>query len=277
MADWIINEFSSKYKIAYLSRGYERSSRGSVIANEHSTPEQIGDEPFLIFQRWKAGIKVVVDGNRRRGVELIRKNFPDVNLIVLDDGYQHRYVTPRVSVLLTSWSRPFFNNYLLPSGTLRDVQSRYKQATAFIFTKALQADAGSLALTTQEWKNNGLIEKPLFVSTVQYETPINGSGDVLNNGQRVILVAGLADNRPFFSYASGRFEAIKTISKPDHYRYSPNFFREYSLENYPILTTEKDFYKLLAFAPDPKQIYYLPIKIDIYPKQLFIETIESRF
>lgn len=276
MSDWLIKMLHLKYKIAYLSRGYGRQSKGSVVANESSSISDLGDEPYLIYQRWKNKIALVVEADRRKGVELIKRTLPDVNLILLDDGFQHRWVVPKVSVLLTPFTLPFFQNFLFPSGTLRDERSQYKRADVVVFSRCAELSQRIHRQVQQIWKDKGLIDRPLFLSAIRYEAARNWKGEFLAQGRKVVAVAGLANNEPFFSKVKSIYSIDQFISKPDHYAYLPSFFSGNRLENKTILTTEKDFFKLSQQAPDPDRVYFLPITIEIYPEDSFIQTLENQ-
>ena len=276
MSDWLIQKLHKKYKIAYLSRGYKRKSKGPLLANAQHSIDDLGDEPYLIFQRWNQHIQLVVDADRRRGIELITHNFPEVNLIILDDGYQHRWVLPKINILLTPFSNPFYFNFLLPVGTLRDEKSQYKRADLVVFSRSPAFSNDLLNDLKQHWNHKELMEKPLFMSSIQYLQPVNWKGEILPPTQKLTAIAGLANNEPFFSKIKLLYTIDQFVSKPDHYAYLPGFFAENQLETSTIITTEKDFYKLLQVAPDRDRIYYLPICIEIFPEVSFIQAIESQ-
>lgn len=276
MSDWLISRLHSKYKIAYLSRGYGRKSKGTVIATESSSVSDLGDEPHLIYQRWKSRIVLVVEADRRKGIEMIIRSFPDVNLIILDDGFQHRWVTPKVSVLLTPMSFPFFQNFLIPSGSLRDERKQYERANVVVFTRCEELSSGTHNFAENLWKDKQLKNKPLFLSSIRYEPARNRIGEILNHDEKVVAVAGLANNELFFSKARALHSVVQFIGKADHYAYLPSFFGENQLENKTVLTTEKDFYKLILLAPNPDRVYFLPITIEVYPEDSFIQAIENQ-
>ena len=275
MADFLIRHFSNKFPIAYLSRGYKRSSKGFQIATAESSVSDLGDEAFQIFSKWNNKITVAVDADRKQGIQEIMERKPETRLILLDDAMQHLRVKPAMNILLTPASRPFFRNYLLPAGSLRDIKEAYKKADLVVFTKASQANDETLTILQTLWDKNQLEPKPLFVSSLQYKTAVNKDGTVLSSNEPVVCVAGLASNQLFFEYCSKNFSVKKCLSKPDHYRYLNDFFQTESLSGTTVLTTEKDFQKLLTIAPHPEKIFYLPIEIQIYPEADFLSTIEK--
>lgn len=275
-ADYLIRQFGIKYKVAYLSRGYKRKSVGFVRATVDSTVEDLGDEAFLIYQKWKERIALAVDSDRRRGIRNLMEQFPGLQLIILDDGMQHRRVKSKLLIQLTPFSNPFYKNELLPIGRLRDVPEQSSLSDVLIYTKAPFATENQLVKKKNELKAFGFPAKPTFISALHYGKPVNSLGEILEPGSAVVAVAGLASNLSFFDMVEGRFSVQKLISKPDHYEYLPAFFSQNQLKDATLLTTEKDFHKLVALAPNPSKIYYLPIEMEIYPEELFLKTIENQ-
>ena len=117
-SEFFIEMLKDKFNIALLSRGYKRKSKGFILADENATASLIGDEPFQIKQKYK-DVSVAVDADRCNGIRKILKDKPNTNLIILDDAFQHRYVNPKVSVLLFDYNNMFYNDTLLPVGNLR--------------------------------------------------------------------------------------------------------------------------------------------------------------
>lgn len=275
MADFLISHFAKKIPVAYLSRGYKRSSDGFQMASPASTVADLGDEAFQIYSRWKSNLAVAVDADRKNGILEILRRKPESQLILLDDAMQHLQVKPALNILLTPASRPFFRNHLLPAGNLRDIRDAYKKADLVVFTKATRANDETLRSLQALWDKNELEPKPLFVSSLLYKTAVNKDGNVLSSTEPVVCVAGLASNQLFFEHCSKNFSVKKCLSKPDHYRYLGDFFQTESLAESTVLTTEKDFQKLLNIAPYPEKVYYLPIEIQIHPEADFLATIEK--
>jgi tetraacyldisaccharide 4'-kinase len=276
MTDWLIEHLSQKYKIAYLSRGYQRKSEGFQMADHNATVENFGDEAFLIFKKWREKIVLAVDANRVRGISQLLENHPDIQVILLDDGMQHRWVMPKILIQLTPFAKPFFENQLFPMGSLRDQKKEYKRTDLLVFTKAPEASENLKIKLTNQLKSAGFPIKKTFVSRLIYLPAINLNGSLLSQKEPVVAVSGLANNQTFFDYVNHNFSVARSISKPDHYRYLPGFFADQNIENQTVLTTEKDFHKLVALAPNPELIFFIPIKIEIYPENLFIESIENQ-
>lgn len=274
-ADFIIKNLGQKHKIAYLSRGYKRKSKGFILANPSSTIEDLGDEAYLIYKKWRNQIVLAVDSDRRRGIQKIMDLHPETSFILLDDGMQHRWVKPKLLIQLTPFVKPFFKNSLLPFGRLRDHPREYRRSDALVFTKAPFATALQLNKAENELAQAGFELKPIFVSALHYGKPINIKGEILPEKTEVVAVAGLASNLSFFDWVEKHHVVQNRISKPDHYRYLPGFFSQYQINHQIVLTSEKDYHKLVALAPEPAQVYYLPIEMEIYPEKPFLDSIES--
>lgn len=274
-ADFIIKNLGNKYKIAYLSRGYKRKSNGFVLANPNSKLEDLGDEAFLIYRKWMDRIVLAVDSNRQRGIKRIMELHPETQFILLDDGMQHRWVKSKLLIQLTPFVKPFFRNALLPWGRLRDHPREYRRSDLILFTKAPFASDSQLSKAKNELQSAGFEEKPTFVSALHYGKPINNQQQVLPEKSEVVAVAGLASNLSFFDWVEKHYSVQNRISKPDHFRYLPDFFSKYQINQQIILTTEKDYHKLAALAPDPSRVYYLPIEMEIFPEKPFLNSIES--
>lgn len=133
--EYIITLLQYKYHIGMLSRGYKRSTKGFVLATRRSTPLDIGDEPYQIYQKFGRDITVAVCEDRCHGIEEMLRLDPRINLIVLDDAFQHRYVKPTLSIVLTEFNNPVFYDKLLPLGRLREPQSAIYRADMVIVTK----------------------------------------------------------------------------------------------------------------------------------------------
>jgi tetraacyldisaccharide 4'-kinase len=276
MLDYLLHKFSGTFKIVCLSRGYGRNSTGFRWLNDCSGPEEAGDEPWLIYSRHGEKVKVAVDANRVSGVERILKEFPETTLILLDDAMQHRAIEPSFRILLTPFQKPFFQNFLFPSGSLRDVKNAAQKADMLVFSKAKIANDASLSDAKNDSILAGWTEKPVYVSTVVYGNPKNKDGLLLEIGAKVICISGLAFNQAFFEYCETQWTVLEKISLSDHHHYPEDFFQTRRIPTGSFcLCTEKDFYKLLSVAPEPDKVFYLPIEIRVHPEQKFLAAIEK--
>ena len=259
--EYLIRLLSDKYKVATLSRGYKRESKGFILAQTNATAKILGDEPYQFFEKFK-NIQVAVDADRKNGIEqlLAQKDKPDV--ILLDDAFQHRKVKAGFYILLTSYGELFSDDFILPTGNLRESRSGAKRANVVIVTKCP-------SVLSFEQQND--IRKRLKLSTNQelYFTFIEYDDFVFGGNQKIdvsqieknpkALVAGIAKPQPFFDYLQNEMDVCLTF--PDHHNFNDKDILEIKklAKNNKIITTEKDFVRLKGSLPN-EQLFYLPIK-----------------
>lgn len=259
--EYLIRLLSPNYKIAVLSRGYKRKSSGFLLAEYSSTAESLGDEPFQLHQKFPT-IQVAVDANRKNGIErlLALQNKPDI--ILLDDAFQHRKVRAGFYILLTAYNDLYANDYILPTGNLRESRSGAKRANIVVVTKCPP--------TLSEAEQNQIREKlhlsahqQLYFSAIQYDEILyseteNRTVASLYNTDK-LLVAGIAKPKPFFNHLQdGNDEELEF---PDHHDFTESDIQniQKKSKNKPIITTEKDFVRLRGKV-NQAQLFYLPIQ-----------------
>lgn len=284
--EFLIRVLSGKYRVAVLSRGYGRRSHGFVIAGECSDCRSLGDEPYQIYRKFP-GITVAVDANRRRGIRRLLA-LPDdrrPEVILLDDAFQHRYVRPSLSILLTDYSRPLHGDCLLPAGRLRENASGIKRADIVVVTKCPKdvCRHGSRLYSSFRYKN--LL--PVFPD---FNTVTEESLERLKKeNYSLMLVAGLANPAPMLDYLKDFTTDLQTVFYPDHHCFTKkdlerieSGFNKIENRNRLIITSEKDAARLVdnPFVADclKQYIFELPIEVVFNcPEQekLFIQKIES--
>lgn len=273
--EYLVNLLKDKYRVAVLSRGYKRKTKGFVKATINSTSREVGDEPLQIKRKYP-DIIVAVDANRQRGIEKLlampKENRPQV--ILLDDAYQHRHVIPSFSILLTNYNRPMSEDCLLPAGRLREPTYHAEQANIIIATKC----PTGIKPIKQRIIHHDL--KPyayqsLFFSTFKYgklrsvfDSSIEKKLSEVKE-QKVLLVVGIANPKDVVKEIRSYTKHIDSLTYPDHHHFKKNDvkvietkFKE--LQNPIIITTEKDATRLreLSLSDELKtQLYYLPIEV----------------
>ncbi len=257
MIEWMLENLGSARKLAVLSRGYRRRTRGFFIVDPASGPADSGDEPLQIARKFPE-VTVAVEADRLRGIGLLeQKVAPD--LILLDDAFQHRRVKARVNVLLTAYSKLYIDDWYLPSGNLRDHKGQYRRAQVIVVTKCPAA----LSLEEQEKIRDRL--KPLshqkvLFSSLAYGDEIIGVGDSLQlsalNTREVVLVTAIADPSPLKIYLQNKGIHFRHIRFADHHYFTEEEIRGFNKEDL-ILTTEKDFTRMNGRVPTA---YFLPVK-----------------
>ena len=256
--EYLIRLLSTNYKIATLSRGYKRKSKGFILANATSNVEILGDEPFQLYQKFP-NINVAVDADRKNGIEklLSLPNKPDV--ILLDDAFQHRKVRAGFYILLSAYDDLFCDDFMLPTGNLRESRSGSKRADMIIITKCPR-DLSDIA--QQNIKKKIGFNKLVFFSFIDYDDQIYNETE----SKRVeeisyidkLLLAGIAKPKPFFDYLQGKNDVLMVF--PDHHHFTENDIQDIKnkANNKLIITTEKDYVRLKN--QNLKTLFYLPIK-----------------
>ena len=261
--EYLIQLLSPRYKIATLSRGYKRKSDGFVLADENTNAEILGDEPFQFHLKFP-NIQVAVDANRKNGIEQLLSQDIKPEIILLDDAFQHRKVKAGYYIVLTSFDDLFYNDFMLPTGNLRENRSGINRADTIIVTKCPSNISVEDQQTIRKKIQNYLKEdKPILFSYIEYDNHLYSEKEQidLNNFQVVdkLVVAGIAKPEPFFAY----LQAVKksTMVFPDHHHFTEKDIQTIleTANGRKIVTTEKDFVRLKGKLPID-QLYYLPIK-----------------
>ncbi|MBQ8225722.1 MAG: tetraacyldisaccharide 4'-kinase [Bacteroides sp.] len=275
-------------KVATLSRGYKRKSKGFVLADKKSTARQIGDEPCQMKQKFPE-VQVAVDANRCNGIEqLLRQDTPSVEVILLDDAYQHRYVTAGLNILLTDYNRLFCDDKLLPAGRLREAERGKLRAQVVIVTKCpdnlkpidFKLISKQLELYPYQqlyfsrFKYGRLY--PLFASECSEES--FNKHFTLTSDTEVLLVTGIASPTPMLQELKRYTPHVTLLAYGDHHdfqakelAYVKEQFHKLTPERRIMVTTEKDAARLKAhpaLSESLKQhLYVLPIEIEILQNQ----------
>ncbi|MCL1943289.1 MAG: tetraacyldisaccharide 4'-kinase [Candidatus Azobacteroides sp.] len=289
--EYLIRLLKSHYRVAVLSRGYKRKTSGFVLADEKCTPKIIGDEPYQLYRKFP-DILVAVDENRRRGIETLlnmeKEKAPEV--IILDDAFQHRYVKPGLSILLSDFNRPIYEDALLPVGLLREPLKGKERADIVIVTKCPEM-INPVEARMVERNLNLFPDQKLFFTSFRYGNlkalfPGAGQNDIelgsLAKNTTVLLVTGIASPRPVADKIKSLGCRLEHLIYPDHYWYTKsdwNMVREkfsgIKSEKKIVMVTEKDAVRWIDCNFDDgdfkKNIYYLPIEV------YFLQQKENEF
>lgn len=284
--EYLVRLLGDRMKVGVLSRGYKRKSKGYVLAREDSTMQAIGDEPFQMKSKFP-NIFVAVDANRRRGIENLTSDTEtkDVDVIILDDAYQHRYVKPGINILLVDYHRFIMNDQLLPAGRLREPLSGKNRADVVIVTKCPK-DLKPMEFRVLT-KNLDLYPfQSLFFTTIKYGSlqPIfGGPTRTLHTIKKtnVLLVTGIASPKQMYEDLKHHCQQIHPLKFADHHLFTRKDIDKLNAQFEAIkspkivITTEKDATRLIAVEGLSDQvkdaIYSLPIQIS------FLQNDEETF
>lgn len=281
--EYLLDRLAEQYRIGMLSRGYKRRTKGFVLATENSHVEDIGDEPYQIYQKFrKRNIMVAVCEKRVEGIERMREIDPKLDMIILDDAFQHRYVKPRMSIVLMEFNRLPYNDSMLPFGRLREPMSALNRADIIVVTKCPDGMQPIQRRVIAENLNLFPYQKLLF-SQFKYLRPVALFRDAykdkpyldleeLTEKDNLLAVTGVANPRPFVRQLRRYKAKVKIKRFADHHNFTQadlqaideKFSSMIGQRKY-IITTEKDAVRLMNNPYFPhhlrKVIYYLPIRV----------------
>ncbi|PWA07233.1 tetraacyldisaccharide 4'-kinase [Flavobacterium psychrotolerans] len=257
--EYLIRLLSDKHKIATLSRGYKRQSKGFVLADTTSTAITIGDEPFQFYKKFP-DIIVAVDADRKNGIEQLISLNESPDIILLDDAFQHRKVKAGFYILLTAYDDLFCDDFILPTGNLRESRSGAKRANMIIVTKCPKKIS---ELAQDKIRRRIGVDKPLFFSVITYEDYVYSSNEAIKVSEiknvNKLLLAGIAKPKSFFAYLQNENDVILTFSDHHHFTEEDILHIKKQAKNNIIITTEKDYVRLKGSILE-RQLFYLPIK-----------------
>ncbi len=274
--EYLINLLEENFQIAVLSRGYKRKSKGYVLAKKDTKIFELGDEAYWLRKKHPR-IHVVVDKDRCHAIEKITSDeiTSNTDVILLDDAFQHRYITPGISILLVDYHRQLVNDKLLPAGRLREPKSGVKRADMVIITKCpkdLQPSRHNVIAKSM----NLLPKQQLYFATLEYGAlkPVYyGAERELESikEDNIMLLTGIALPEQIIYDMKPYFNKLVHVSFPDHHQFSKNDIKRinqtYREMPYPkiIITTEKDNIRLFGMEGISDEIrhniYILPVKV----------------
>jgi tetraacyldisaccharide 4'-kinase len=255
MIEWLITHLKDAAKVGVLSRGYGRKTSGYVKASSEHTAEDIGDEPLQIHTKFPE-IPLAVNEDRREGISKLSKNH-DIDLMLLDDAHQHRWVKPKLAILLTAYNNLFTDDWYLPTGTLRDGKKEARRAHIIIVTKC------PINLSQQEQdrirnKINPRDYQSVLFCHFEYNTMLKGHQiiplETLKN-KKVSLVTGVANPEPLVQFLTEEGITFEHLRFKDHHYFTDKELETFNAKPF-ILTTEKDFMRSQGRI---NNLYYLEV------------------
>ncbi len=284
--EYLIRLLKDNYKTATLSRGYGRKKTGYQKADETSTAEDIGDEPLQFFTKFKQ-VSVHVDAKRVNGIINImsQEEVPDV--VIMDDAFQHRAIESGFSIVLTDYNSPFFKDFMLPTGNLREFPYGKKRADVIIVTKCPVA-LSQFEREKIEKRIKANENQHVFFSRIKYGK-LRSTWDQnelkMDAVDSLLLVTGIANPKPLLGYLASKDKKINHLKFPDHHSFTEkniqniiSTFESIKEENKFIVTTEKDSMRLQSYDKLNKYpIYYLGIEIEIIENKNEFDKLISNY
>ncbi|WP_033194714.1 tetraacyldisaccharide 4'-kinase [Ochrovirga pacifica] len=274
--EYLIRLLATSYKTAVLSRGYKRKSKGFVLANSQTTVRDLGDEPYQYFQKFNE-IDVAVNNNRVEGVYQILEQLPSTELVLLDDAYQHRKIKAGLQILLTSYHNLYSDDFMMPTGRLREFKAGKKRAQIIVVTKC------PVDLSKKEQKHIRHKLKPnshqsLFFTKIRYSKQLISKQNTMaleKIDRPIVLVTGIANPTPLTTYLRSLGISFEHLKFSDHHNFSVKELGDIHEKSitHLVLTTEKDYVRL---CDEITNLYYLPIEIEFLDsKEQFDQLITS--
>lgn len=267
--EYLIRLLQTTYKTAVLSRGYGRKTKGFLVANDDSDADQLGDEPFQFYRKFR-NICIAVDENRVHGIEQIQGACPEVELVLLDDAFQHRYVKAGLYVLLTAFGDLYVNDLVLPAGNLRESKRGANRADIIVVTKCPVNLSKEDRIRIEKKLNPEPFQK-VFFSTIAYQKIVSGNQKELEIAElknySILLVTGIANPAPIEDFLDQNEIGFEHMRFGDHHRLTnmeiqsiSKKYAEMSGTKKIMLTTEKDFVRNFLEVDLP--VYYLAIQTE---------------
>lgn len=272
--EYLIRLLQYQYQVATMSRGYKRHTQGFLIADNSANALRIGDEPMQYHMKYP-DLVVSVAEERITGIPQLLQRRPDIDVILLDDAYQHRSVKAGVNILITDYSRPFYTDYVLPLGRLRERRNAYRRADVIIVSKC-PADMTEAAAGEIKKQINPLPHQKVFFTTIEYKVPYDlfTNETVKLEDTNAVLVCCIANPAPLVNHLKEHANDAHTLSYPDHHYFLSRDLEEikaaydnWQMSNKIIITTEKDATRLYLHAEKISNwnipVIVLPIAVSI--------------
>lgn len=270
MVEFLVLHLKNQFKVATLSRGYKRKTKGYALANDHTTAIDIGDEPMQFHLKF-GDVPVAVGEQRLEAIPQLLHDRPETEVIILDDAFQHRAIQAGLNILLTDYGNLFTRDFFLPTGDLRDTRSSYKRAQIIVVTKC-KSDLTAEEKNSIVREINPLPHQQVFFTCISYGMPYHITRHdfrFIDDQTEVLLVTGIANPRPLKTYLEDRIHTYYMMHFNDHHIFSIDDWREIKkrfegiqAEKKLLLTTEKDAMRLLKFRQeiDGMPFYVMPIE-----------------
>ncbi len=271
MCELLVEHFMQHHKVALLSRGYGRKSKGYREVRSTDSHLEVGDEPLQMKLKYPDTLVVVCE-KRVEAVDRITIQHPDIELVIMDDGFQHRHIKPLINIIMVDYTRPVFKDAPLPLGSLRDTEKSLQRADCFIITKCPQQMTG-LEMSQFEERLRVRLNQEAYFTRIKNLPPtplFGGEQREFTPSEQVIALSGIGNPKPFAEMVKNQYNLVEELRYADHHSYTDSDLERIaqSLEANPsavVLTTEKDRVKLLRMKNIPEdvanKIYYTPIEM----------------
>lgn len=273
MIEYLIRLLKNEFHVATLSRGYKRKSTGFQVGGKGATADILGDEPFQFYNKYNTDITVAVDADRRAGIDELLRLRPKPDVILLDDAYQHRKVKAGLNILLTTYSNIYTQDVVLPTGNLREPRAGAKRAQLIVVTKCpenLQPSEKENILKQLNPNRN----QQVFFSHISYaKTVVSKSKSLLlSEVPECTLITGIANPTPLLEFLKQQDISFNHLNYKDHHDFTAEELKQFESLDF-ILTTEKDYMRLMQYPKLENKLFYLSIEAVLDHPQAFNSAI----
>lgn len=272
---YLISLLQNEFQVGVLSRGYGRKTRDYIPVQGKSTATEVGDEPLMLKHKFP-NTAVAVSIDRMQGVPLMLADYPETQVVILDDAFQHRAVRAGLQILLTAYDDLFMDDFVLPAGWLRERRKNYRRADIIVVTKCPNEISGRERTEIRK-RINPLPQQRVYFSTVKYGELYSLFSPVETLPENALLVTGVANGKPLEDFLKTEFVSVYSQHYSDHYN-----FDRYDLEKFRmtfddigagktvVVTTEKDAVRLLKYRD-----WFELNKIPLYVQPMNVEFIKD--
>jgi tetraacyldisaccharide 4'-kinase len=269
--EYLIDVLSVDFTLAVLSRGYKRRSKGFQYVEVGDSISKTGDEPLQLKRKYP-DVVVAVDADRVHGIKRLQTDYPRLDLILLDDAFQHRQVSPSLNIVLIDCNRPVWNDSFLPAGRLRDNMSSLRRADIIMITKCPLDMSHDFKQTYVDKLKK--YNRPVYFSRIEHREayPLSSSSGALFDSSHLLAVSGIANPTTFVELVEKLYPeaVVEQCAFPDHHAFSDKDVHNIltKADSHIIVTTEKDSVRLISYfnktkERTPENIYCIPVKVTI--------------
>ncbi len=271
MVEFLVRNLKDDFKVATLSRGYKRRTKGYTLANDRSDALEIGDEPMQFHLKFPE-VPVAVGEERLDAISQLLHDKPATQCIILDDAFQHRSIKAGMNILLTDYSNLFTRDFYLPTGDLRDLKSSYRRAEIIVVTKC-DPTITIVKKTEVENEIDPHAKQSVFFTANKYSNPYHITKHhqtiKLVPEMEILLVTGIANPQPLKDLMAEHSDTYIMLHYPDHHIFTIDDWKDIKkrfdkIESGQkiILTTEKDAVRLAKFGEKLNDVplYVIPIE-----------------
>jgi tetraacyldisaccharide 4'-kinase len=272
--EYLVRLLRAHIRTGVMSRGYGRSTSGFMLVSRDHQSDMTGDEPLMLARKYP-DVEIAVSESRSLGIPMLMQSHPELQVILLDDAFQHRSVSPHLNILLTAYNHPFYRDWLLPTGSLREWRSAYKRADMIVVTKCPEdmSDRERIQILRDL---RPLPQQAVYFSAFRYHVPyamyVRGGRVELSDAISVLLVCGIANPEYLIAHVEERTGHLDIVTFEDHHAFLQEdldlITKRYQAlpgDHKIILTTEKDAVRLESWGSlitsRNLPLYLLPVEV----------------